>query len=112
MLEKLFGRKVLGEENDEYEQSQKTRQAAEIDKKVVEVCQKKNYQLTDRTYLKKALEYPVGATNAGISLLLALYRTPLPKKLLKSQPPSCLIYGTYPNAKEKNEKKSKIIFKN
>ncbi|MGG0239946.1 alpha/beta hydrolase [Bacillus rhizoplanae] len=84
-LHMYFGNKVLGKEEDATSREEKTEERIK--------AQIEEHGFPDNEYIRQAIKNQQPANTKGISLLLALYRTNLPKMLTSVQVPSILLYG-------------------
>lgn len=103
-LHRCFGNKILGKEDDKPSNEAKDEESikAGIEK----------HGLPDNEYIRQAIKNQQPANTNGISLLLALYRTNLPRMLTSIQVPSILFYGNrYEQPMElQNKIKRKIMY--
>jgi len=96
-------RKKHGFANPVKEKASPARSDEEIAKDIKLALDRGWYGLADDSYLRHAFEYSPNTSAAGLRLMLALYRTNVPKELFQVQVPTLLLYGTRPHGEEREQ---------
>lgn len=98
ILHKLFGQKILGE-NSQVENN--------TEKDIQQTISRLGLQ--DTPFIRESIKNQPLASNQGISLLLAAYRANLPKFVKKLNVPCLVLFGIRANESEKSKKNSAKI---
>lgn len=96
LLQRVFGSKVLGNEPAETEEHSNKKVEEEEVIKTIE-----RLGLEDNHFIRKAIQKKPSASIAGLSMLLAAYRSNLPKMVKNLAVPCLILYGNRNNKPHK-----------